>query len=262
MSASSKQGFTLLELAIVLTIIGLIAAGITAGSSLINAAERRAVITDVAQYTAAVEAFETKYEALPGDMYNATYVWGEAHTTPATCETTITNDARTCNGNGDNKIGDTGEEYEMFRAWQQLASAGFVEGRFTGRSTSSSDPDRAIAKTDAANVPLSSMNNAGFTLRWVGSTTADPYFDNSDYGHVIVFGTPTTNTITSGAILTPEEAWSMDSKNDDGLPGTGKIRSYNNSAQADCANSDVTTTAEYETTITSTECNLVFVTGF
>ncbi len=261
MSYSSKDGFTLLELAIVLTIIGLIAAGITAGSSLINAAERRTVITNIAQYTAAVDAFNTKYEALPGDMYNATDVWGAQSGTQATCETTASTAALTCNGNGDNKIGDTGEEYEMFRAWQQLSNAQFVEGRFTGVGVSS-DVDRAGTKGDTANVPLSNMDNAGFTMRWVGSTTANPYFDNTDYGHVIVFGKPTSNTVSSDPVLTPEEAWAMDDKNDDGMPGTGKIRTYTQASQSSCTSSNTTATSEYETTEPDIECNLVFVTGF
>jgi len=260
MLSSSKDGFTLLELAIVLTIIGLIAAGITAGASLTNAAERRAVLTSVAQYSAAVESFNTKYEALPGDMYNAIDIWGAAHATPATCETTASASAVTCNGNGDNKIGEAGEEYEMFRAWQQLSNAGFIEGRYTGVGASS-DVDRAATKGATANVPLSSMDNAGFTMRYIG-TGASPYFVANDYGHVLVFGKPTSNTITSAAILTPEEAWAMDDKNDDAMPGTGKIRTQNFTAQGDCVDSNTTATANYETTEPNIECNLVFITGF
>jgi len=67
-----SAGFSLLELSIVLVIIGLIAGGIVAGSSMIRAAELRAVLTELTQYQTATNTFRDKYLGLPGDLRNAT----------------------------------------------------------------------------------------------------------------------------------------------------------------------------------------------
>ena len=48
-----RQGFSLVELSIVLVILGLLTGGILAGQSLIRAAELRAVTTEYQRYTAA-----------------------------------------------------------------------------------------------------------------------------------------------------------------------------------------------------------------
>src|ERR1039458_6521771 len=64
-------GFTLIEISIVLVIIGLIIGGILVGQDLINAAAIRAQIAQIEKYNTAVRTFQTKFNALPGDM-NAT----------------------------------------------------------------------------------------------------------------------------------------------------------------------------------------------
>src|SRR4051812_26321723 len=63
-----KSGFTLIELSIVLVIIGLITGGILVGKDLIQAAQIRATSSQVTKYSAAVNTFRIKYNALTGDI--------------------------------------------------------------------------------------------------------------------------------------------------------------------------------------------------
>lgn len=90
-----QSGFTLLELSIVIVIIGLIVAGISAGQSLIRQAGVRGVISDFDTLTTALNTFKLQYDALPGDMDNASDYWS------TDCDPTPTN----CDGNGNREIG-------------------------------------------------------------------------------------------------------------------------------------------------------------
>src|SRR6201999_1632157 len=65
---TSEQGFTLIELSIVLVIIGLIVGGVLVGQDLIRAAAVRAQISQIEKYQTAVNTFRGKYGGLPGDL--------------------------------------------------------------------------------------------------------------------------------------------------------------------------------------------------
>ncbi len=62
-----KNGFTLVELSIVLVIIGLLIGGILVGQSLIESAKINATVQQIQQFDAGVMAFKAKYKFLPGD---------------------------------------------------------------------------------------------------------------------------------------------------------------------------------------------------
>ena len=99
-----RHGFTLVELAIVLVIIGLMVGGVFVGRDLIRASELHSLTADTSRYLQGVQNFRTRYAALPGDMKNATRHWGIAGGTTGrdtTCGTTASTDASTCDDDGD-----------------------------------------------------------------------------------------------------------------------------------------------------------------
>ena len=69
---TKQTGFTLVEIAIVLVIIGLLLGGILKGQEMITQAKIKNVINDFNGITAAVTSYQDRYRALPGDDLNAT----------------------------------------------------------------------------------------------------------------------------------------------------------------------------------------------
>lgn len=211
-----RGGFSLVELSIVLVILGLLTGGILAGQSLIRAAEIRSVTTDAQRYVVAMQTFRDKYFAIPGDMNNATRFWGDEN---AVCpDATVANGSPgTCNGDGDGRVFGLAVPYqEEYRSWQHLAFAGLIEGSYTGKISGGS-PGTVLG----SNVPASRMSNAGWSL---AATTTTMYgsWNIETTGNTLFFGAP-GGDVTRSPVLLPQEAWSIDTKMDDGFPATGKV---------------------------------------
>ncbi len=64
---SSQQGFTLVEIAIVLVIIGLLLGGVLKGQEMIDNAKVKNIVNDVKAIQTATTAYVDRYKALPGD---------------------------------------------------------------------------------------------------------------------------------------------------------------------------------------------------
>lgn len=225
----SISGFSLVELSIVLVILGLLTGGILTGQNLIRAAELRSVTAQFSQYQTAVMTFRDRYFALPGDIRNAEEFWGTmtSGTCPAATGGTGT---QTCNGNGDGNVFYTtgaNRTNEMFTFWQHLSNAGLIEGSFTGLSGPSSSGADAIIGN---NVPPAKISNAGWSAQTIGpSGDTEMWQLGSRYTFIIV-GAKSPSSITHGPLFSPEEAWNIDKKLDDGKPAYGKIaaRYWNN----------------------------------
>ena len=64
---NQQSGFTLVEIAIVLVIIGLLLGGILKGQELINSAKVKALITDMRNIQTQIYGYQDKFRQLPGD---------------------------------------------------------------------------------------------------------------------------------------------------------------------------------------------------
>jgi len=109
-----QSGFTLVEIAIVLVIIGLILGGVLKGQSLIDNAKYKNFVKHIDSVRAAVLTFQDQYRGLPGDLLNVSAL-----------------PAGTVQGNGSGKIDGghcnaTGEE--ACRVWSHLRYAGMIAG--------------------------------------------------------------------------------------------------------------------------------------
>jgi prepilin-type N-terminal cleavage/methylation domain-containing protein len=255
------RGFSLVELAIVLVILGLLVGGILSGRSLIRASELRSISTQYQHYYTAIKTFRDKYFALPGDMTNATSFWGLLSANPHICTYTGSTDTSTCDGNGNNEIDPMGPSYlryESARAWQHLANAGLIEGRYVGTFTTpwvypfeNQLPRGKIAKNYWSMVAFPHLNNYS------------NYFDGP-YGNSLFYaGFANGSNQPLGTNLSAMDVWNIDSKMDDGKPAVGKVVVAGGSGTAglsDCTTAVATNTltAEYLLTGTSTACGIVF----
>ena len=66
-----QAGFTLIELAIVLVIIGLLLGGVLKGQELINSAKVKNFAADFRNIPVAIYGYQDKFKALPGDDVQA-----------------------------------------------------------------------------------------------------------------------------------------------------------------------------------------------
>ena len=169
----SRAGFTLVELAIVLVIIGLIVGGVLAGATLIRNAEMRAIITERDKYETAINTFRLRFKALPGDMATATTIWGAADPDPATCYTIVKQTEATCNGTGNKRIWDLAdnaspiEAYEMLLLWHHLGNAGLIGTNTTGAPSGSS----MLGMEIGVNLPVSKIAEGSWMMMYTGSVS-------------------------------------------------------------------------------------------
>lgn len=226
-----RTGFSLVELSIVLVILGLLTGGILGGQALIKAAELRAVTTEFNQWQTAVNTFQDKYMAIPGDMKNATQFWG----TDSGCGTNGAGGNTTpgyqggdsldgtCNGDGTGRVGNNNTisaYYEHFLFWQHLSLAGLISGDYTGvRSGGASGNHNSHGMGE--NSPKSKFSSAGWS---VGSMTIpnNKTWMQVEYENYLLIGGATGGEYFAGS-LAGEDAWNIDTKIDDGLPGRGHV---------------------------------------
>jgi prepilin-type N-terminal cleavage/methylation domain-containing protein len=114
------QGFTLVEIAIVLVIIGLLLGGILKGQEMITQAKIKNVTADFSGISAAYYGYQDRYRAIPGDDPNAATRWSGAT-------------AGDGNGQVTGKYNSATATDESRIWWDDLRRSGFVSGNGTNQ---------------------------------------------------------------------------------------------------------------------------------
>lgn len=186
-----QRGFTLIEIAIVLVIIGLLLGGVLKGQELITGARVRNIIQQQDGVKAAYFGFLDRYRALPGDYANA-----KATITGITDVAGCGNG--TGNGNGDGTI--LAALNENILAWEHLSKAGFINGSYTC----------AAAPAVATSAPA---NPYGQFLNLI--------YDN---GYAANGAAQTRHNLKTGGSIPSDILGEIDRKVDDGNAVTGSFR--------------------------------------
>jgi prepilin-type N-terminal cleavage/methylation domain-containing protein len=272
----NTNGFSLVEIAVVLVIISAIIGGVLSAQTLQRSSQLQNMISEYDGYVKAFGEFQDKFHALPGDMAGTAGstpqdYWG---TDPCGCPcnvATTTKTSATCNGDGSGTIGgsttSTMDNFsEWFRAWQHLSAAGFINGAYTGTMFITGSPREG---KEGVNVPASSVKRAGWKIFYHAGDGATGLLWADQRGHVLALSgyVETLNGVNhfmGNPVLTSGEAFAVDTKMDDGKPGLGKIRAPRASTLVDCTINDTSqATQSYVTTNASRAvCNLMFLTGF
>jgi len=204
-SRSGQQGFTLIEMSIVLVIIGLIIGGIIKGQEVVNGARLKSQLAQMDAVKGAVFTFQDKFGYLPGD-YTGNSALGLAVSTDGNQNgfVAVAGAANTTSVSLADSSDVTGTTSEAPVAWIQLAQANLLAGIQTGGVP--------LATATQAIYP----GRAGNSFLWFASFST---VYNITANMVRLQG----GTGTPQPILREQDAFSMDSKFDDGVPGTGSI---------------------------------------
>lgn len=243
-SRQAERGFTLVELAIVMIIIGLLIGGILKGQELIANARVTSTVNQVKGVDAAITTFRDQYAALPGDMGPAGGTTGPTVRLPSCtaglCATAGDGDGR-IEGSNVNDPTVAPANSEGGRAWVHLAAAGVLGGVNAG-----------IAAYGPGAVPDTAIGNGKLNMGYSNGTASALTLAGAATGTYLTTNTNETTAIGgANGVMIPKAAANIDRKLDDGNPNTGSVRS----AGTNCATGTAITNG-YTETGTGAVCNL------
>ena len=193
-SHHAARGFALLEIAMVLVVVALLLAGVGRVSSAVTQARVKSLDADAKAIAGAIDAYQSRYAALPGDDPSAATRWAEA-------------DAK--GGNGDGLLSGSydatppadprtlrvdGERGESLAFWGHLRLAGLIDGSTTG-AVALSQPWHADG--GILGVQSGALGLAGIALCYanVGARYAEALDRQLDDGR------PATGVVRAGAAV-------------------------------------------------------------
>jgi len=191
-----QSGFTLIEIAIVLVIIGLLLGGVLKGQELINSAKVKNLATDFKNIPVYIYGYQDKFRALPGDDIAAVSHVGATAGHNGNANGVI-------NGAWDSAT--PADETQMF--WEHIRLAGLATGPTTGDLLPTNSVGGLIGLTNG------------------GINNPDPAYA----------GTPATalrgSYILCSAGILGKFAKQLDIQMDDGNPIGGSMRSFSQTAR-------------------------------
>ncbi len=256
---NKQSGFTLVEIAIVLVVIGLLLGGILKGQQLINSARVRNMADQNSGVQTAYFGFIDRFRQIPGDMApaDACTAIGSAVDAAAAC-------AVPANAPGGDRNGRVDQWEEAGAVWAHLSAAGFLNGTFTGVTTDAATYTAGVLSGD---VP--------------GNAFQQPIMLAYTNDYEAGAGAPTIRlAFAFGSGVQPSLYRELDVKLDDGSAATGVMRPTVDTAVAgetgddfaasliwdgtggsgpDCVNGEGTAAASYNVDSDNETCNAVYL---
>lgn len=184
---NQQGGFTLVEIAIVLVIIGLLLGGVLKGQELITQAKIKNVANDLNGMSAAVYGYQDRYKKFPGDDDQAAGRW-----------------TTTTSGGGDGAVGSavttilecavTDKAKENCLFWQHLRLSGFVGGDTTTTNAPQNAAGGVLQAQNGA-LGLAGLVICSTNLPGKIANAIDAQFDDGKPGSGQVRGTSTASTL-------------------------------------------------------------------
>ncbi len=226
---TNERGFTLVEMAVVLVIIGVVIAALLTGQEFMVSARLKATIASISEVRSASQTFRDKYGALPGDYVQAQARVGD----PAGATWAACNGAVDCDGDG--VIDGDGITSETLLFWNHLAAANMLSG--VSPLGAAVIGDGLLASPVGGGLTIRNELVINKTAHWIrlGSAAADPT-----------------------GVLDSEQALIIDQKADDGRPGTGSIRTITNPCTDVVGIAEIDATTAYVTDPAITGCLVKF----
>lgn len=221
-----KHGFTLLELSIVLVIIGLIAGGILVGQDMIKSAQLKSTASRINEFSTALNTFTLKYNAIPGDIPNATAY--QLHLDGAgTNVSCAIGGIFTFNGRGTGILGGykdwLGPSYsgELANFYVHLSNAGLIkDGIVAANASSVMCQDPVVA---GVNYPAVDIGGGIITISDTATRTLYHVLGGMGQTHSTDLGHSWAGNRFSD-YLYPADAERIDRKMDDGEPLAGAVK--------------------------------------
>ena len=221
---SHAQGFTLIELSIVLVIIGLIVGGVLVGQNLIVAAGVRAQVAQIEKFNTAANTFRGKYGYLPGDIKDPDAGNFGFQARGQYAGEGDGNGVLLGNHNNDSSAADgrdsAGGETVMF--WVDLSAAHLIDQTF---NTATSISTACATAAMSACFPTAKISNTNYIYVYSGGYYGTSWVSNG----VNYFGISSATSLAyngvanSTPMLTVQQAYAIDSKMDDGFPQSGNV---------------------------------------
>lgn len=228
----SQAGFSLVELAIVLLIIGLIVGGVLKGQDLIHSARLNDVQTTLNEVRAATNTFQDKYVAFPGDFDEPEMIDSDL----------FNNDQHGGNGDGRLDSGNSWHTGEHALFWAHLAGANLISGV---------DPTAARNNLGDAGNPSNALEasiGGYYTIGFANpNDTVSDFPDGPDHWVRVATDARPRNS-TGAGVFSAVDLRSIDLKADDGRSTDGDILG-NGDGSPNCRDGD-----GYEATEDSSAC--------
>lgn len=247
--SAHQRGFTLIEMSIVLVIIGLIVGGILKGQELIESSRQKNVISQLDRLKADTTTFVDRFKSLPGDFPRVAL---------------LPNSAQLTNGNANGVIGAVGADTTAIASNATATADGSENVEYFNHmlaanlgsigSVTAAAPAcfAGLCDTPSA-LPPSAFPQSGWTIRY-GTHSGPTAPVSAKQGHWLGLSRFSTAAwAAASSVVSPERAFQVDNKYDDGIALTGSIRT--GVIGTGCGTVGAPT---YTATLTEVACHLLF----